>query len=185
MITYGKAEQMTEYIIKVDELDHELGSIEKMEAHEKGILHRAFSILVFNSKKQLLLQKRNRTKYHSPGLWSNTCCSHQRMGETLQEAIDRRLVEEMGFHCELKEIFHFVYQTEFDNQLMEHEFDHVFVGHYEGEININEDEVEEIKWITLKDLQEDMSNNPQLYTFWFKILMERPEIKDYLEIESE
>ena len=175
---------MTEYIIRVDEFDHELGSIEKLEAHKKGILHRAFSILVFNSKNQLLLQKRNRNKYHSPGLWSNTCCSHQRIGETLQEAIARRLVEEMGFTCELEEIFHFVYRTEFDNHLMEHEFDHVFVGYYDGEISINEDEVERFKWVTLEELKEDMRTNPQLYTFWFKILMDRPEIKDCLQIES-
>lgn len=172
---------MTEYIIKVDEFDHEIGSIEKLEAHKKGILHRAFSILVFNSKNQLLLQKRNSNKYHSPGLWSNTCCSHQRIGETLQDAITRRLVEEMGFTCDLKEIFHFVYKTEFDNNLMEHELDHVFVGYYDGEISTNEDEVEEFKWITLEELEEDMSINPHLYTFWFKILMDRPEIKDSLQ----
>ena len=180
MITYGKVKQMTEYIIKVDELDHELGSIEKLEAHRKGILHRAFSILVFNSKNQLLLQKRNKDKYHSPGLWSNTCCSHQRIGVTLQEAIIRRLVEEMGFTCELKEIFNFVYKTEFDNSLTEHEFDHVFVGFYDGEISINEDEVEEYKWVTLDELKEDMRIYPEQYTFWFKILMDRPEINDSL-----
>ena len=164
---------MAEYIIMVDEFDQELGSIEKLEAHKKGILHRAFSILIFNSKNQLLLQMRNRNKYHSPGLWSNTCCSHQRTGETLQEAIERRLMEEMGFICELNEIFHFVYKTEFDNDLIEHEFDHVFVGYYDGELSINEDEVEEYKWITLEELKEDMSSNPEFYTYWFKILMDR------------
>lgn len=175
---------MTENIIMVDELDNELGSIEKLEAHKKGILHRAFSILVFNSKNQLLLQQRNKNKYHSPGLWSNTCCSHQRIGETLQEAVDRRLVEEMGFACELKEIFSFVYKTEFDNNLMEHEFDHVFVGFYDGEVDINEDEVEDIKWVNLDELKEDMRTNPHLYTVWFKILMDRPEINNSLQIRS-
>ena len=173
---------MTEYIIKVDEFDNEIGSIEKLEAHKKGILHRAFSILVFNSKNQLLLQQRNRNKYHSPGLWSNTCCSHQRIGETLQESAHRRLMEEMGFSCELKEIFTFTYKTEFDNNLTEHEVDHVFVGFYDGEININEDEVEEYKWVYLDELNKDMSSNPHLYSFWFKVLMERPEITESLQI---
>lgn len=123
---------MKEYIIAVDELDKEVGKIEKMEAHHKGVLHRAFSILVFNSKNQLLLQKRNIKKYHSPGLWTNTCCSHPRYGEKLEEAIYRRLKEEMGFTCELKEIFSFIYKVELEKDLFENEFDHVFIGNTMG-----------------------------------------------------
>lgn len=168
---------MAEYIITVDEKDNEVGSIEKLEAHKIGVLHRAFSILVFNQKGQVLLQKRNIEKYHSPGLWSNTCCSHQRVGETLEEAVTRRLDEELGFTCDLKEMFHFIYKVEFDNNLMEHELDHVFFGHYDGAISPNKEEVDEIKWIYMDDLRQDMAEHPDRYTYWFKILMDRPEMK--------
>lgn len=169
-----------EYIITVDEQDRETGSIEKLEAHQKGILHRAFSILVFNKKGELLLQKRNKEKYHSPGLWTNTCCSHQRVGEQLSEAVTRRLMEEMGFICELKEIFNFIYMTRFDDGLIEYELDHVFIGNYDGEVVINEEEVEEYKWVDCSWLQEDIKNNPEKYTYWFKILLEHSEMKKYL-----
>jgi isopentenyl-diphosphate delta-isomerase len=168
---------MLEYIITVDELDNEVGSIEKLEAHKLGVLHRAFSILVYNQKGQVLLQKRNIEKYHSPGLWSNTCCSHQRVGETLEEAVTRRLEEELGFTCDLKEMFHFIYKVEFDNNLMEHELDHVFFGHYDGEITPNKEEVDEIRWMDMDELRRDMEKNPDIYTYWFKILMNRPEMK--------
>ena len=171
---------MKEYIVTVDEEDRVTGSIEKLEAHIKGILHRAFSIVILNDKKEILLQKRDSRKYHSPGLWSNTCCSHQRVGETLGEATKRRLVEEMGFTCELTELFHFIYQTKFDNDLTEHELDHVFVGHYNGEIQVNPIEVEEYKWITYDDLMKDMKENPENYTYWFHVLMIRTEMKEYL-----
>lgn len=169
-----------EYIITVDEQDRETGSIEKLEAHQKGILHRAFSILVFNKKGELLLQKRNKEKYHSPGLWTNTCCSHQRVGEQLSEAVTRRLMEEMGFVCELKEVFHFIYKTQFDDGLIEYELDHVFIGYYDGEVVINEEEVEEYRWVDCLWLQEDIKNNPDNYTYWFKILLEHSEMKKYL-----
>lgn len=168
---------MAEYIITVDEQDNEVGSIEKLEAHKLGVLHRAFSILVFNQKGQVLLQRRNIEKYHSPGLWSNTCCSHQRVGETLEEAVNRRLDEELGFTCDLKEMFHFIYKVEFDNNLMEHELDHVFFGHYDGDIIPNKEEVDEIKWMDMDDLKQDMADNPDTYTYWFKILMDRQEMK--------
>lgn len=167
---------MTEYIIAVDEFDKEIGSIEKMEAHNKGILHRAFSILVFNSNNQLLLQKRNKDKYHSPGLWTNTCCSHPRYGEELQGAIYRRLKEEMGFTCELKEIFSFVYKVEFEDNLFENEYDHVFIGRYDGEVVVNKDEVDDFKWVDINDIKSDIINNPELYTYWFKHLFNRIEI---------
>lgn len=167
---------MKEYIIAVDKFDKEIGPIEKMEAHFTGTLHRAFSILVFNSKNELLLQKRSIKKYHSPGLWTNTCCSHPRHGENLQDAIYRRLQEEMGFTCELKEIFSFVYNVKFEDNLFENEYDHVFVGRYDGEIDVNKDEVDEFKWLDIDEVNNDIKNRPELYTYWFKYLINS---KDY------
>lgn len=166
---------MAEYIIAVDKLDKEIGPIEKMEAHHKGVMHRAFSILIFNSKNQLLLQKRNKEKYHSPGLWTNTCCSHPRYGENLQDAAYRRLREEMGFTCELKEVFSFVYKVELEDNLFEYEYDHVFIGIYDGEIVVNKDEVEDFKWVDMNEVKADILDNPQLYTYWFKCLFDRAE----------
>jgi isopentenyl-diphosphate Delta-isomerase len=168
---------MEEYIIKVDAFDKEIGSIEKMEAHYKGVLHRAFSILIFNSNNQLLLQKRHNEKYHSPGLWTNTCCSHPKFGESLENAVYRRLKEEMGFTCELKEIFSFVYKVEFEDKLIENEYDHVFIGTYDGEVIPNEYEVEDFKWVSINEVKADILANPHLYTYWFKCLLNRPEIQ--------
>lgn len=170
---------MKEIIIQVDKNDREIGPVEKMEAHRKAILHRAFSILVFNSKNELLLHKRASEKYHSPNLWTNTCCSHPRFNESLNNAVYRRLQEEMGFTCELKEIFSFIYKIEFEDDLFEHEFDHVFIGSYEGEINPNTEEVSDYKWLTLEDIEKDISINPNDYTFWFKRLM--PEVIEYFK----
>lgn len=170
---------MVENIIVVDKFDKEIGSIEKMEAHHKGILHRAFSILVFNKKNELLLQKRDKDKYHSPGLWTNTCCSHPRFGESLEQAVNRRLKEEMGFTCELKEVFSFIYKAELENKLTENEFDHVFMGIYDGEVEINKDEVEDYKWISIEEAKVDMENNPEQYTYWFKVLFHRAEDEFY------
>ncbi|PKM59900.1 MAG: isopentenyl-diphosphate delta-isomerase [Firmicutes bacterium HGW-Firmicutes-4] len=166
---------MIENIIVVDNFDKEIGFIEKMEAHRKGILHRAFSILVVNSNNQLLLQKRSVKKYHSPGLWSNTCCSHPKYGEDLQHAIHRRLQEEMGFICELKELFSFVYKVELENNFFENEYDHVFIGRYDGEIAVNQDEVDDFKWIEINEVKTDIVDNPGLYTYWFKYLMNKVE----------
>lgn len=168
---------MAEYIIAVDEFDKEIGSIEKMEAHRKGTLHRAFSILVFNSKNQLLLQKRNLEKYHSPGLWTNTCCSHPKYGENLHDAIYRRLKEEMGFTCELKEVFNFIYKVKLEDNLFENEYDHVFIGKYDGEIIVNKDEVDDFKWVDIKEVKKDMVEKPELYTYWFKYLVNKAEDK--------
>ena len=161
---------MEEKVILVSEDDQQLGLMGKMEAHKKAILHRAFSIFVFNKKGELLLQQRALDKYHSPGLWTNTCCSHQRDGESNIEAGQRRIQEEMGFHCELKELFWFVYKAAFDNGLTEHELDHVMIGSYEDDPIINQEEVASFKWMPLEDVKKDLQEQPELYTEWFKII---------------
>ncbi len=162
-----------ELILLVDEEDRELGYEEKLKVHEKALLHRAFSIFIFNTKGELLLQKREKSKYHSPGLWTNTCCSHQRKGENLMEAIHRRLKEEMGFDTELKEKFTFIYRAEFHNGLTEYELDHVFTGAYEGPIKLNPIEVEEYRWISLEELKKELQEIPEAYTYWFKASIDR------------
>jgi isopentenyl-diphosphate Delta-isomerase len=159
-----------EQVILVDKNDNQIGLMPKMEAHEKALLHRAFSVFTFNEKGQLLLQQRASDKYHSPLLWTNTCCSHQRNGETSLEAGKRRLQEEMGFTCDLEEVFSFIYKAPFDNGLTEHELDHVMVGRYNENPIINKEEVESFKWMTLEEVKDDIENNPQIYTEWFKII---------------
>lgn len=161
---------MKEQVILVDTKDNPIGLMEKIEAHEKALLHRAFSVFVFNDKKELMLQQRAAEKYHSPFLWTNTCCSHQRDGETNLEAGKRRLQEEMGFVCELKEVFSFIYKAPFDNGLTEHELDHVMVGFCNENPNINKDEVESYKWMTMESVKNDMQQHPENYTEWFKII---------------
>lgn len=168
---------MLEYIVTVDEMDREVGAIEKIKAHKEAVLHRAFSVIVRNSKGEILLQQRYHGKYHSPSLWTNTCCSHQRVGETLEQSIHRRMKEEMGFDCDVREVFHFLYKAEFDNQLTEHEIDHVFIGEYDGVVNPDPMEVENIRWMTVDALRQDMKENPDQYTVWFQILMGRPEME--------
>ena len=162
-----------EYVILVDTADSELGTMEKMEAHERAVLHRAFSVFIFNDRGELMLQQRAAHKYHSPLLWTNTCCSHQRQGESNIEAGKRRLREEMGFEVDLEEKFHFVYKAEFDNGLTEHELDHVMVGYYNEKPIINPEEVASWRWIDMEVLQKDMKDNPQDYTVWFKIIFDR------------
>ncbi|OSY88357.1 isopentenyl-diphosphate delta-isomerase [Tenacibaculum holothuriorum] len=161
---------MVEQVILVDEKDNPIGLMEKIEAHEKALLHRAFSVFVFNSKGELMLQQRAAHKYHSPLLWTNTCCSHQRDGETSLEAGGRRLSEEMGFTCDLEEVFWFIYKAPFDNGLTEHELDHVMVGKYEDNPVINPDEVEDYKWMPLEAVKNDIEAQPEIYTEWFKII---------------
>ncbi|CAM1367632.1 isopentenyl-diphosphate Delta-isomerase [Tenacibaculum soleae] len=161
---------MKEQVILVDEQDNQIGLMEKIEAHEKALLHRAFSVFVFNDKKELMLQQRAANKYHSPLLWTNTCCSHQRSGETNLAAGKRRLQEEMGFVCELKEVFSFIYKAPFDNGLTEHELDHVMVGDFNEHPNINKEEVESYKWMTLEAVKKDIEDKPEIYTAWFKII---------------
>ena len=161
---------MKEQVILVDEQDNPIGLMEKIEAHEKALLHRAFSVFVFNDKKELMLQQRAADKYHSPLLWTNTCCSHQRDGETNLAAGKRRLEEEMGFVCELKEVFSFIYKAPFDNGLTEHELDHVMVGDFNESPKINKEEVESYKWISLEAVKKDIEESPEIYTAWFKII---------------
>ena len=160
-------------IILVDEQDNQIGTEEKIKAHQENKLHRAISVFVFNSKNELLLQQRAKAKYHCGGLWSNTCCTHPSPGETVLEAATRRLGEEMGFECPLKEVFSFIYQVDFDNGLSEHEYDHVFIGQFDGQVVPNPEEADSYKWVSLKDLQQDIKNNPQDYTYWFKIALEK------------
>ena len=164
---------MEEQVILVDQEDNPRGLMPKMEAHEKAELHRAFSVFIFNDKNELMLQQRAKHKYHSPLLWTNTCCSHQRDGESNIQAGKRRLFEEMGFVTDIKEVFSFIYKAPFDNGLTEHELDHVMIGYYNEDPIINRDEVEAFKWMTLDDVKTDIKNNPGLYTAWFKIIFEK------------
>ena len=169
-----------ERVILVDNEDVQLGLMPKMEAHIKGVLHRAFSVFIFNSSGSLLLQKRSNLKYHSPGLWTNTCCSHQRDGESTINAANRRLNEEMGLNVDIKEIFSFIYKANLKNGLIEHELDHVLVGHTDLNPNINIKEVEDWKWVDLSFLEKDLDRNPDIYTEWFKIIFKR--VKGYIDI---
>lgn len=162
-----------EQVILVDENNEQIGLMPKMEAHEKAVLHRAFSVFIFNDNNELMLQQRALDKYHSPGLWTNTCCSHQRDGESNIEAGKRRLQEEMGFTTALKESISFIYKAPFDNGLTEHEFDHVLLGSYNEAPVINQDEVASWKWATLEDIKVDMALHPHNYTEWFKIIFEK------------
>ncbi|MFD0976223.1 isopentenyl-diphosphate Delta-isomerase [Salinimicrobium gaetbulicola] len=162
-----------EQVILVNENDEQIGLMPKMEAHEKALLHRAFSVFVFNDRNELMIQQRAMGKYHSPGLWTNTCCSHQREGESNIEAGKRRLQEEMGFTTDLKDTISFIYKAPFDNGLTEHEFDHILVGYYNEEPNLNPEEAHDYKWVDLETLKEDMAKNPQRYTEWFKIIFDK------------
>ena len=161
---------MNNKVILVDGNDNEVGFMDKLEAHKKGLLHRAFSIFVFNSNHELLLQKRSIHKYHSGGLWTNSCCSHPKPGESLVNAASRRLQEELELQCPLNYAFSFKYMVHFNNGLTEHELDHVMIGYYENEPNINKNEVESWKWMPLEDVKRDVEDNPSLYTEWFKII---------------
>lgn len=168
-----------ELVVLVNENDEQIGLMPKLEAHEKALLHRAFSVFILNDKNQVMLQQRAADKYHSPLLWANTCCSHQREGETNIEAGNRRLQEEMGFNTQLKELFSFIYKAPFDNGLTEHELDHVMIGYYNQEPTINPDEVEAWKWMDIDEVRKDIQQNPDIYTAWFKIIFN--EFYHYLE----
>lgn len=165
---------MTEVIL-VNETDEPTGSMEKMEAHQKGLLHRAFSIFIFNSRGEMLLQQRASEKYHNGELWTNACCSHPAPGEGIHKAANRRLNEEMGFTTPLQKAFEFTYKASFENGLTEHEFDHVFIGQYDGEININTAEVKDYCFKTFDELRSSLQTNPQKFTPWFKIALPKIE----------
>ena len=158
-----------EYVVLVNDHDTQIGIMEKMAAHIVPRLHRAFSIFLFNSRGELLLQQRALSKYHSPGLWTNTCCSHPRDGETLEQATTRRLKEEMGMQCEMHEVFTFIYKAPVGLGLIEHEFDHVWFGTTDNTPVINTDEVASWKYMAIDDIANDMKNHPEHYTEWFKI----------------
>lgn len=159
-----------EEVILVDQNDLEIGTMEKMEAHRKGLLHRAFSVFIFNSMGEILLQRRAATKYHSGGLWTNTCCSHPRPGETTLEAAHRRLEEEMGMNADLSPTFHFIYRAELDQGLIEHELDHVFTGVTDELPVLNHDETDEYKYVSADEITSDIQEHPERYTEWFKII---------------
>jgi isopentenyl-diphosphate delta-isomerase len=161
-----------EEVILVSLQDEEIGYMEKMEAHRLGLLHRAFSVFLFNSNGEMLLQKRALSKYHSGGLWTNACCSHPRKGETIEQAASRRTREELGCEPELQKIHSFIYKATLDNNLTEHEFDHVLVGNYEGEMNLNVDEVSEIVYLPIQQIRQEMNDQPEQFTVWFKIIFE-------------
>lgn len=158
-------------VVLVDSNDDELGTMEKMEAHQKGLLHRAFSIFLFNDKNEMLIQKRADTKYHSAGLWSNTCCSHPAKGESIEEAANRRLKEEVYIETDVKYLFPFEYRAELNSNLVEHELDHVLIGFCNSFKGINPEEVSEMKFIELEELKKDLEINPDNYSAWFNIIM--------------
>ncbi len=163
-----------ETVILVNTADQPVGRMEKFEAHQRGLLHRAFSVFLFNERGETLLQQRAAGKYHSPLLWTNSCCSHQREGESNLEAATRRLYEELGIDpsqiSELKDSFHFIYRAEFDNGLTEHELDHVILGRFDGLVTLNTEEVEAVRWISMPDLTREMDAHPEQFTAWFQII---------------
>ncbi len=171
-----------EFVVLVDANDNDIGTMEKMEAHEKAVLHRAFSIFIFNTKGEMLIHQRAFSKYHTPGLWTNACCSHPRLGETLQQATSRRLREEMGMEADIQKIFDFVYKADVGQGLIEHEFDHVFVGTTDVLPNINREEVETYSYIKMDDLRNDINMHPEKYTVWFKIAFDR--VEEYFQNKS-
>lgn len=164
---------MEEQVILVNEKDEILGYADKLEAHRKGWLHRAFSIFVFNGAGELLLQQRALEKYHSGGLWTNTCCSHPRAHETLEEAAHRRLAEEMGFDCALNRTYSFIYRSALDKGLTEHEYDHVFFGQYDGALQPDPHEVAQYRFDPLESIEKDIQASPEAYTAWFKITFDQ------------
>ncbi|MCU0383494.1 MAG: isopentenyl-diphosphate Delta-isomerase [Cyclobacteriaceae bacterium] len=163
-----------EEVVLVNEHDQELGLMEKLKAHQLGLLHRAFSVLIFNSKGELLLQQRADTKYHSGGLWTNTCCSHPLPGESLQSAVARKLKQEMGLSISADYSFSFIYKATLDNELTEHELDHVFIGYSDQHPTLNPQEAKAWKYQHLADIKKDIEQHPELFTAWFKLLMQHP-----------
>jgi isopentenyl-diphosphate delta-isomerase len=174
---------MEHEVILVDDQDQQLGVMEKMEAHRKGLLHRAFSVFIFNEKGEMLLQQRSMNKYHSGGLWTNACCSHPRPGEDIQRAAQRRLHEEMGFVTSIEEIFDFIYKSPFENGLTEHEFDHVFIGIYDDLIDPDKKEVSDFCFKSLEEIKSSLQSSPAQYTAWFHIAF--PMVEKWISERSE
>jgi isopentenyl-diphosphate delta-isomerase len=162
-----------EHVILVNENDERIGLSEKLKAHELGVLHRAVSVFVFNTKGELLIQKRASTKYHGAGLWTNTCCTHPRIGETNEECAHRRLQEEMGFSTNLEERFSFIYKAEVENGLVENELDHVFFGVFDGDFKPNKEEVEDCTFVSLGNVSKDADQHPERFSIWFRIILEK------------
>jgi len=167
-----------EEVVLINPEDEVLGSMEKMQAHENGLLHRAFSVFLFNEKGEMLLQKRAATKYHSPNQWTNAVCSHPRINETYEAGAKRRLAEELGIIVDIEEKFHFIYKAKVGENLWEHELDHVFTGLYSGKFNLNPEEVSEVRFILMEDLEAEMLSYPEYFTEWFKIILK--EYKEHL-----
>jgi isopentenyl-diphosphate delta-isomerase len=170
---------MVQEVILVNEKDEQVGVMEKMEAHRRALLHRAFSVFIFNTKGEMLLQQRSENKYHSAGLWTNACCSHPKPGEETKPGAIRRLNEELGFSTELKKIFDFIYKSGFDNGLTEYEFDHVFVGDYNGAINPRKEEVSDYCFMSLDEIEKSLQLKPENFTAWFHIAL--PKVKSWKE----
>ncbi|MDQ3193257.1 MAG: isopentenyl-diphosphate Delta-isomerase [Bacteroidota bacterium] len=170
---------MNEYLILVDENDRQLGKQEKLLVHQLGLLHRAFSVFVFNTKGELLLQQRADEKYHSPGIWTNTCCSHPNDGEELKDAVNRRLIQEMGMSCKTQFAFSFIYKVKFENGLTENEYDHVFFGVTDDLPKPEKQEVKDWKYISLTSLETEINQNPENYSEWMKICL--PELRKHIE----
>ena len=160
-------------IILVDEHDRPIGEEEKMRTHERGLLHRAFSVWIFNTEGELMLQQRALGKYHCGGMWTNTCCSHPRPDETTIDAAHRRLQEEMGFDCDLREVMEFIYHVDFPNGLPEHEYLHVFIGQHDTSPILNPEEASDFRWISIKELRENIAIDPEKYTYWSRLTLEK------------
>jgi isopentenyl-diphosphate delta-isomerase len=165
-----------EQVVLVDTHDNTIGTMEKMEAHHRGALHRAFSVLIFNSEGKVLLQKRASTKYHSAGLWTNTCCSHPQPGEKIEDATRRRLMEEMGIDVQTEFAYKFIYKTQLEHELIEYEYDYVFIGTYNGEPLVNPIEVSDWKYEDLNWVRQDISDHPEQYTYWFRLIINNPNL---------
>lgn len=162
-------------VILVTERDEPIASMEKLEAHQRGFLHRAFSIFIFNKRGELLLQQRAMNKYHSGGLWTNSCCSHPAPGEETIVAAERRLLEEMGFTTPLEKLFDFVYKASFTNGLIEYEFDHVFAGEYDGPVYVNKDEAMDFAFRSMEDINKEIRKTPVKFSQWFKVALPKVE----------
>jgi isopentenyl-diphosphate delta-isomerase len=170
-----------EEVVLVDELNEVLGYMGKLEAHTKGLLHRAISVIIFNDKGEMLVQQRALSKYHWAGIWSNTCCTHPRQDETFQAAAERRLFEELGFNTPLTEQFHFMYKAKDEaSGLTEHEYDTVFSGTYNENFEFNKEEIEAVRWMTYTEVKQEMSDKPEAYSFWFKIILAEMEKRNLL-----